>query len=95
MNKNLNKSHFGTTDIFLFKKLNVNVAVKTVKLERSSTDAVVAEAKFMFLLRYGFVNNNNKTLIQPLAEKVNGKWHKEKNLWQFVKETVLGYGCLE
>ena len=80
LNENLGKGQFGTVDIFLFKKLNINVAVKIVKLDRSGIDAVVAEAKVMILLCeqkcfpycYGLVGNN-QILIQLFAEKVNGE----------------------
>ena len=50
MNENRSKGQFGTVGIFFFKKLNINVAVKIVKLERSVIDAVVAETKVMILL---------------------------------------------
>lgn len=102
LNENLGKGQFGTVNIFLFKKLNINVALKIVELERSAIEAVIAEAKVMILLCehkcfpycYGLVDNN-KILIQLFAEKVNGEWHKEKNLGQFVKETNLQNDCFK
>ena len=96
MNQNLSKGQFGTVDTFLFKNLNINVAEKIVKIEWSAIDAVTAEAKVMILLYehkcfpycYG-IEDNRKILIQLFAEKMNGEWHKEKNLGQLVKETNL------
>ena len=71
LNENLGKGQFGTVGIFLFKKLNINVAVKIVKLERLGIDTTVAEAKVMILFCehkcfpycYGLVDNS-KILIQ-------------------------------
>ena len=100
LNENTAKDQFGTVDIFLFKKLNINVAVKIVKLGQSAIDTVVAEAKVMILHcdHKCFPNcfglaDNNKILIQLFAEKVSSEWHKGKNIRQYVKESSLQNDC--
>lgn len=92
----IGNGQFGSIQVAKFKKLDINIAVKTVDLKKANPVSIRAEAIVMSLLSghkafpfcFGILDSN-QILMQLFAYEQCGKWHSNLTFSNYMKTSKL------